>query len=96
MKRLFWVALGATAGVLVARQLTKAARNAPAGAADRISGGLTGLGEALREFTGEVRAGMAERETQLREALGISENGGGEADLDRLHDVFQPDHARGS
>ncbi|MFW6204410.1 MAG: DUF6167 family protein [Actinomycetota bacterium] len=97
MKRLFWIALGATAGVLVARQLAKAARNAtPGGAADRIAGGLTGLNEAVREFTAEVRAGMAERETELRDALGISENGGGTVDLDRLHDVLEPDHTRGT
>ncbi len=97
MKRLFWIALGATAGVLVARQLTKAARTAtPAGAADRIASGISGLTDALRQFGDEVKVGMAEREMELREALGISDNGGAEVDLDRLHDVFDPHHARGN
>ena len=39
VRRLFWVSMGATAGVLVFRQLTKAAQElTPAGIADRVSG----------------------------------------------------------
>jgi len=68
MRRLFWVALGATAGVLVVRKVTKAAEAyTPAGMAQ----GLAGLGEGLKELAEAVREGMAEREDELRYALGI-------------------------
>jgi Family of unknown function (DUF6167) len=70
MRRVFWIALGATAGVLVVRKLQKTARAySPAGLADRAGG----LGESVRYFADEVRAGMAEREIELRDALGIAE-----------------------
>ena len=61
MGRLFWIALGATAGVLVVRKLTQTAQAyTPAGVASSIEG----LGDAVRE-------GMDTRETELRVALGI-------------------------
>ncbi len=70
MKRLFWIALGATAGVLVVRKLQKTAHAyTPAGLAESVQG----LGDDLRYFAEEVRAGMAEREIELRDALGIDE-----------------------
>lgn len=73
MRRLFWVALGATAGVLVVRRLTKAARSVtPEGVADRVSETAGGLTQAIRDFADDVRAGMGERETELRHALGIA------------------------
>jgi Family of unknown function (DUF6167) len=99
MKRLFWIALGATAGVLVARKLTQTARNlTPDGAADRVAGALGNLGQAVREFTEDVKAGMAERDQELREALGISDNGAGrqDADLARLDELFDPHYPRGT
>ncbi|MGH8869310.1 MAG: DUF6167 family protein [Actinomycetes bacterium] len=68
MRRVFWVALGATAGVLVVRRLGRAADSfTPQG----LVGALGGLGDGLRVFAEEVRAGMAERETELRDALGL-------------------------
>ncbi len=74
MRRLFWVTIGATAGVLVVRRLSAAAdRFTPEG----MSRGLDGLGERFGAFADEVRAGMAEREVELRAALG----------LDGRHDV---------
>jgi len=72
MRRLFWVALGATAGVLVVRKLTKAAQAySPSGLAEGLSGGLSDFGEGLREMAEAVREGMADREIELRYALGI-------------------------
>ncbi|MEP7194667.1 MAG: hypothetical protein ABI903_17610 [Actinomycetota bacterium] len=72
MRRLFWIALGATAGVLVVRKLSKAAQAySPSGLAQGLSGGLSDLGEGLREMAGAVREGMADREIELRYALGI-------------------------
>lgn len=73
MRRLFWVALGATAGVLVVRKLTRMAHNVtPEGASDRVSEAVSGLGQAIRDFADDVRAGMDEREADLRLALGIT------------------------
>ena len=72
MRRLFWVVLGATIGVLVVRKVTKTAQAySPSGVAQGLSGGLSDLGEGLREMAEAVREGMAQRETELRHALGI-------------------------
>ena len=72
MRRLFWVALGATIGVLVVHKVTKTARAySPSGVAQGLSGSLSDLGEGLREMVLAVREGMAEREAELRQALGI-------------------------
>jgi len=71
MRRLFWVAVGATAGVYAVRkvQVTLHAYS-PAGLADRAGG----LGDALTGFVMEVRTAMAEREAELRDALGLTED----------------------
>src|SRR5665647_2164522 len=72
MRRLFWVALGATLGVLVVRKVTKTAQAySPSGMAQGLSGGLSDLGEGLREMAEAVREGMAQREAELRLALGM-------------------------
>ena len=72
MRRLFWLTLGATAGVLVVRKITKTAQAfTPAGLADSAGG----LGDSIRYFADQVRAGMVEREAELRDALGIDSDG---------------------
>lgn len=70
MRRLFWVALGATAGVLVVRKVTNTAK---AYTPEGVAQGLRGLGEGLRELAAVVRESMAERDAELRVALGIDE-----------------------
>ncbi len=73
-RRLVYITFGAVAGVLAVRRATRAAsRYTPAGVQERVGG----VGGSLREFWDEVCAGMAEREVELREALG----------LDGTHDV---------
>lgn len=68
MARVFWVALGAAAGIYAVRKVTKAAEAyTPAG----VAHGLSDFGEGLRELADAVREGMAEREADLRLALGI-------------------------
>lgn len=68
MPRLFWAALGAVAGVLVVRKITKTANQyTPEGMAK----GLGSLGEGLKEFAAAVREGMDAREQELRIALGV-------------------------
>ncbi len=98
MRRLFWVALGATAGVLVARRLTRTARKlTPEGAGDRVSGAVGGLTQAVREFADDVRAGMAERDVELREALGIAGDGTArDVDAATLDELLRADNPRGT
>jgi hypothetical protein len=77
-RRLFYIALGATAGVLIVRKLTATAQKmTPAGVQTGVAGALGNLSESIREFGALVREGMAERETELRVGLG----------LDGTHDV---------
>ncbi|MEQ4209535.1 DUF6167 family protein [Actinopolymorpha sp. B9G3] len=71
MKRVFWVAVGATVGILVVRKLSqKADQFTPQGVAKQLSG----LGDAVRAFGAEVRAGMEAREQELREALALDDH----------------------
>ena len=77
-RRLFYLALGATAGVLLVRKASATAqRFTPAGVQSGLAGAITHLGDAIRDFGAEVRAGMADREAELRTDLG----------LDGTHDV---------
>jgi hypothetical protein len=72
VRRLFWVSLGATLGVLVVRKVSKAAHAySPTGMSRGLSRGLSDLVEGLREMAEAVREGMAERESELRLAVGI-------------------------
>lgn len=74
MRRLFWVAVGATAGVYAVRKVQRTLHAySPAGLAER-AGDLGGsFGASLAGFVHEVRAAMAEREDELRDALGLGE-----------------------
>jgi len=73
-RRLFYIALGATVGVLVVRKASQVAeRFTPAGLSQGLTGALGGLGDAIRGFGEDVRLGMAEREAELREGLGLDE-----------------------
>ncbi len=78
MRRLFWtglgVGLGATAGILVARRLRRT-RDAltPSGIAGALAGTVSGLTDAIRDFGADVLAGMAEREAELTDALGLGD-----------------------
>ena len=73
-RRLFYIALGATVGVLVVRKASQAAeRFTPSGMSQGLVGALGGLGDAIRGFGEEVRLGMAEREEELRDGLGLND-----------------------
>lgn len=68
MRRLFWAALGAAIGVLVVRKVGKTVEAySPAG----VGRSLSSVGSGLRELADVVREGMAEREEELRIALGV-------------------------
>ena len=72
MRRLFWLAMGATIGGLVVRKASRAAaRLTPESLLGSLANGVRDLGAAVREFTVEVRDGMHEREEELREGVGL-------------------------
>jgi hypothetical protein len=84
MRRGFWFVAGAGAGVYVTIRARRAAETfTPDGLRDRFAG--LGLGAHL--FAEEVRVGMSERETELRERLGLTLDGPrelGSRDLEAL------------
>jgi hypothetical protein len=81
MRRLFYVALGATAGVLIVRKVTAAANKwTPEGIATQAGT----AGDRLAAWWTEVQAFAAQREMELRDALGLEDarledEGGGAA-----------------
>jgi hypothetical protein len=72
MRRLFWLAMGITIGVLVVRKLSAAAqRLTPGGMADSITAAVRDLADSLRDFNADVREAMTEREAELRAGTGL-------------------------
>jgi chromosome condensin MukBEF MukE localization factor len=72
VKRLFWLALGITLGVLTMRKVSRAAQKlTPQGMSSALGQGLSDLAAAIGEFGADVRAAMTEREAQLRESTGL-------------------------
>jgi hypothetical protein len=70
MRRLFYLAAGATVGVLVVQKLRKTARKlTPSGIAGSAGESLSGIAGSMRGFLDDVRAGMAQREAELHAAL---------------------------
>ena len=62
------MALGATVGIVVVRRVSRAAQ---AYTPEGIGRSLTGAVDALRDLADDVRTAMAEREQELRVALGV-------------------------
>jgi hypothetical protein len=70
MRRLFYVAFGATAGVIAVRRVTAAAnRWTPEGLAAQAGG----VGERVALWWSEVQLHAADRERELRDALGLDQ-----------------------
>jgi hypothetical protein len=82
VRRIFWVALGATVGVLVVRKVTKTAQ---AYTPEGVAHGLAGIGDGLREMAQVVREAMDERDAELRLALGVDQ---GAMDPDRARSLI--------
>jgi Family of unknown function (DUF6167) len=73
MRRTVWFAAGAGAGVYALARARRAAETfTPDGLADRLAGWSLGL----RLFGDEVRAGMADKENDVRQRLGVLSTGG--------------------
>ncbi|WBQ08028.1 DUF6167 family protein [Kribbella sp. CA-293567] len=68
MKRILWLIIGVAVGVYAVTRLKKRAQQL---APDSLQQSAEKVASAIRHFGDEVRAGMAERETELRDALGI-------------------------
>ena len=69
MSRTLWFAAGASVGVYAMTRARRAVEAfTPAGLADR----LAGLSVGMRIFGDEVRAGMAEKENDLRGRTGLT------------------------
>src|SRR3954452_15064683 len=67
MRRLFWLAMGITIGVLVVRRLSRAAEKlTPQGIAASLADGLRELAGAIGDFGADVRAAGAGREDERR------------------------------
>ena len=62
------MALGATVGIVVVRRVSRAAQ---AYTPEGIGRSLTDAVDALRDLADDVRVAMAERERELRVALGV-------------------------
>ncbi|HEY2043329.1 MAG TPA: DUF6167 family protein [Jatrophihabitans sp.] len=76
MRRLFWLALGASLGALIFRKLSRAAEKlTPQGIAASIGAGLSDLAYSLRDFADDVRDAMGARELELRDAAGLDSAG---------------------
>jgi Family of unknown function (DUF6167) len=72
MNRSFWFVAGAGAGVYVMVKARRAAETfTPEGLRDRLSG----LSVGAQLFADEVRSGMTEKETELRDRLGLTLDG---------------------
>jgi hypothetical protein len=72
-KRVFYIALGATVGILIVRRLSAAAESLqPDNVARRLAG-------SVQNFVDDVRSGMSEREGELRAALGVDDPPGASA-----------------
>jgi hypothetical protein len=68
VRRVFWMAVGATVAVVVVRRV---GRVLDAASPEGINRSLTSAVGALRDLAEDVRDAMAEREQELRVALGV-------------------------
>ena len=75
MRRVFWLAVGIGAGVTIGVAVTRWARRksesfAPANMGRQVADVAGDVGRLFREAAAEYRAGVAEKEAEIRAALG--------------------------
>jgi hypothetical protein len=71
-RRTFWFTAGAAAGVYATTKVNRKIRQlSPESLAAQAANKALDAGHRLREFAVDVRAGMAQREAELGEALGL-------------------------
>jgi hypothetical protein len=72
-RRTFWFTAGAAAGVWATTKVNRRLRQlTPESLAAQAADKAVEAGHRLREFALDVRAGMAQRETELNDALGLA------------------------
>ncbi|MFJ9694659.1 DUF6167 family protein [Kitasatospora sp. NPDC101183] len=72
MARIFWMAVGAGATVWAMKKADEAVRRlTPDSLSGTAARGALHLGDLAKQFAQDVRAGMAEREEQLKDDLGL-------------------------
>jgi hypothetical protein len=77
ISRLFWLGVGLGVGALVVRKVTKKAEAfTPAGISESLQTSAADLLDTVRGFVDEVRESMAERESELYDALEADLAGG--------------------
>lgn len=76
MKRVFYVAFGATVGVLAVRRIGQAAQR---WTPQELSQQAGGVGDRIARWWETVQVAAAQREAELRDALGIEESPGSSA-----------------
>ncbi|MFD7510932.1 DUF6167 family protein [Streptomyces sp. NPDC059853] len=80
-RRAFWFTTGAAAGVWATTRIQRKLRTlAPDSLAVRAADQAAAAGHRVREFASDVRSGMAQREDELSEALGLTTDPGGPAE----------------
>ena len=74
-RRLLWFVIGAGVAVFVIMKIRAYLKKArPEAIGQRVAESASGISESARGFVDRVRAGMAERETELRETLGLPDD----------------------
>ncbi len=68
MRRLFWMSVGAAAGIYAVRRVSRAAEVLLPQNLVITAGSVS---DSVRDFVEDVRAAMAQRENELTEALGL-------------------------
>ncbi len=72
MKRFVWMGIGVAIGVIAFRKISEAQSNMQANLGpEGLNRAVGRLADGVYDFADAVRAGMRERETDLRAALGI-------------------------
>jgi len=75
VRRILWFVIGAGVAIFLSikiRQYLKKAR--PEAIGQRVAESASGISDSARGFVDRVRAGMAEREEELRDSLGLPDS----------------------
>ena len=74
-RRLLWFVMGAGVAIFVLMKIRAYLKKArPEAIGHRVAESASGISESARGFVDRVRAGMAERETELRDTLNLPDD----------------------
>ena len=75
IRRLLWFVMGAGVAIFVIMKIRAYLKKArPDVIGHRVAESASGISESARGFVDRVRAGMAERETELRDTLNLPDD----------------------